>query len=176
MTKKEDKKEKTPKTDHKELRIKELTETLQRLQAEFENYKKRIDKEFSERIKYSNAGLISKLLPVLDSFELAIKNKDKSEDFIKGMELVYSQFYSVLKEEGLKPIEALNKKFDPYLHEVMMQEENDKEDEIILEEFQKGYMLNDRVLRHSKVKVSKKREQPKEVKQDVKVEKNYRQN
>ena len=156
MTKKEDKKEAKPKIDDKELKIKELTETLQRLQAEFENYKKRNDKEFSERIKYSNAELISRLLPVLDSFGLAIKNKSKGEDFIKGMELVYSQFYSLLKQEGLKPIEALNKKFDPFLHEVMMQEENDKEDEVVLEEFQKGYMLNDRVLRHSKVKLSKK--------------------
>ena len=85
-----------------------------------------------------------------------MKNTEDNEKFIKGMEMVYAQLISTLHEEGLKPIDALKKKFDPYLHEVMLREKSDKEEDIILEELQKGYMLNDKVLRHSKVKVSEK--------------------
>ncbi|MBW2980366.1 nucleotide exchange factor GrpE [Candidatus Woesearchaeota archaeon] len=147
-------------TSQKE-KIKELTETLQRLQAEFENYKKRVDKEKAEFVKYSKHELIAKLLPILDSFKLAIKNGKNNPDFFKGIELIFSQFYSALEAEGLRPIEALGKKFDPYKHEVLMQETSDKEEDIVLEELQKGYMLNDKVLRHSKVKVSKKKEEKK---------------
>lgn len=142
-------------TSQKE-KIKELTETLQRLQAEFENYKKRIDKEKGEFVKYSKHEVIAKILPILDSFELAIKNAKNNPNFLKGVELIFSQLYSTLESEGLRPIEALGKKFDPYKHEVLMQEASDKEEDVVLEELQKGYMLNDKVLRHSKVKVSKK--------------------
>ena len=143
------------KKDEKEEKIKELTESLQRLQAEFENYKKRIEKEKEEFIKYSKADLISKLLPILDSFELALKNTADKEKFIKGVELIFAQLHSLLESEGLRPIKAEGK-FDPYKHEVLMKQESDKEEDILLEELQKGYMLNDKVLRHSKVKVSKK--------------------
>lgn len=153
--KEEGKKKESKGVDPKQEKIKELTETLQRLQAEFENYKKRIDKEKSEFVKFSKQELILKLLPTLDSFELAIKNKDK-KDFLKGVELIFSQLYSALESEGLKPIKALGEKFNPYKHEVLMQEVSDKEEDIVLEELQKGYMLNDKVLRHTKVKVSKK--------------------
>ncbi len=144
-------------TSQKE-KIKELTETLQRLQAEFENYKKRIDKEKGEFVKYSKHEVIAKILPILDSFKLAIKNAKNNPNFLKGVELIFSQLYSTLESEGLRPIEALGKKFDPYKHEVLMQETSDKEEDIVLEELQKGYMLNDKVLRHTKVKVSKKKE------------------
>mgnify|MGYP001231723207 CR=1 FL=1 len=148
-TKKEAKKKHTDKD-----KLTELTDTLKRLQAEFENYKKRVDKEKEEFVKYSKADLIVNLLPILDSFEMGLRNKD-SKEFVKGMELVFSQFVTELEKEGLRPIRT-EEKFDPYLHEVMLKEKSDKEDGLILEELQKGYMLNDKVLRHSKVKVSEK--------------------
>ena len=140
--------------DEKEKKIEELTDTLKRLQAEFENYKKRIDKEKTEFIKYSNADVIEKMLPVLDSFEIALKSTTDKEKFVEGIKMIYAQLHSVLEAEGLRPIKAAGEKFDPYKHEVLMKEESDKPEETILEEFQKGYMLNDKVLRHSKVKIS----------------------
>ena len=139
-------------------KIAELTETLQRLQAEFENYKKRIEKESAEFVKYAKAELIQRLLPTLDTFKIALKSTKDNEKFVKGMEMVYAQFVSTLQSEGLKPIEAVGKKVDPYLHEVMLKEKSDKDEGIVLEELQKGYMLNDKVLRHSKVKISEKSE------------------
>ena len=142
--------------DEQNKKIKELTETLQRLQAEFENYKKGVEKEKEEFLRYAKADLIVKLLPILDSFELAIKNTTDNDKFIKGVELIFAQLYALLQSEGLMPIKAIGEKFDPYKHEVLMKQESDKEEDIILEEMQKGYMLNDKVLRHSKVKVSKK--------------------
>lgn len=136
--------------------IADLTDSLQRTQAEFENYKKMIDKEKAEFVKYAKAELVHKLLPTIDTFEIALRNTKDNEKFVRGMEMVYAQLISTLQSEGLRPIEALGKKFDPYLHEVMLKEKSDKDEGIILEELQKGYMLNDKVLRHSKVKVSEK--------------------
>ena len=139
-------------------KIGELTETLQRLQAEFENYRKRVDKEKEEFVKYAKAGLMQRLLSTIDTFEIALKSTKDNEKFVKGMEMVYAQLISLLHSEGLKPIEAAGKKFDPYLHEVMLKERSDRDEGIVLEELQKGYMLNGRVLRHSKVKISEKAE------------------
>jgi len=137
--------------------IAELTDSLQRLQAEFENYKKRIDKEKQEFLKYSKADIIDKILPTLDTFEIALKSAQDKEKFVKGMEMVFAQLFSTLEAEGLKPIDCLGKRFDHNLHEVMMKQESDKEEGIVLDELQKGYMLNDKVLRHSKVKISEKK-------------------
>ena len=95
------------------------------------------------------------MLPILDSFELALQNKKEKEEFVKGVELIYSQLHDLLEKEGVKKIEE-TKKFDPYLHEALMQKEGDKEDGIILEELQKGYMLNEVIIRPTKVVVSKK--------------------
>jgi len=140
-------------------KINELTNDLKRLQAEFENYKKRSDKEYSTNIKNANARLISSMLPVLDSFELALRDhhEDKPElaKYRKGLELIYSQLYSILEHQGLRIITTKDQKFDPFKHEVLMVKESDKEDDIILQELQKGYMLNDMILRHSKVMISK---------------------
>lgn len=144
-------KQKTKKKDE----LKELTETLQRLQAEFENYKKRIEKENIEFRKYAKAELISKLLPMIDNFELALQNKENKDEFVKGIELIYSQLFSLLENEGLKVIKAKGEKFNPEMHEALLTEKSDKEN-IVLEELQKGYMLEDKILRHAKVKVSKK--------------------
>ena len=161
MKQKEEEKQKAeekPKKKTEKETIAELTESLQRLQAEFENYKKRVDKEKEEFVKYAKAELICKLLPLLDTFEIALKATKDNEKFIKGMEIVYAQLFSTLQSEGLRPIEALEKKFDPYLHEVMLKEKSDKGEGVVLEELQKGYMLNGKVLRHSKVKISEKKE------------------
>ncbi len=149
-------KEEKPKKDEKEEKIHELTDSLQRLQAEFENYKKRTEKEKEDFVKYAKADLIAKLLPTLDSFEIALKNTTDNEKFVKGIELIFAQLYSLLESEGIRPIKADGEKFDPFKHEVLMKEASDKEEDMILEELQKGYMLNAKVLRHSKVKVSKK--------------------
>jgi len=153
--KKEEKKHKAEPKKEKDV-IAEFTDILQRTQAEFENYKKRVDKEKQEFVKYSKAELIQKLLPIIDTFEIALKNNKDNEKFVKGMDMVYAQLISLLHSEGLKPIDSLGKKFDPYLHEAMLKEKSEKDEGTVLEELQKGYMLNDKVLRHSKVKVSEK--------------------
>ena len=133
----------------------EYKQTLQRLQADFENYKKRAAKEYPEQRQLGIFHIIKKLLPVLDSFELSLKQGCQDEPYRKGMELIYAQLYSILQAEGLRPIESAGLHFDPYRHEVILQEQSDK-DGIVLEELQKGYMLGDQVLRYSKVKVGKK--------------------
>jgi len=157
------KQEKEPKKEAKKEKrltdkgkIAELTETLQRLQAEFENYRKRVDKEKEEFVKYAKAELISKVLPVVDTFKIALENTKDNEKFVQGMEMTFNQLISTLEAEGLRPIDALGKKFDPYMHDVMLKQKSEKEEGMILEELQKGYMLNEKVLRHSKVKVSEK--------------------
>jgi len=153
--KKADEKENLSKElEEKQKTIEELTDTLKRLQAEFENYKKRVDREKTEFVKYAHADAVAEMLPVLDSFEIALKNTTDKEKFVEGVKIIYAQFHSVLEAEGLKPIKAVGEKFDPYRHEVLMKEESEKPDDTILEEFQKGYMLNDKVLRHGKVKIS----------------------
>lgn len=152
---KEPKKLKEKKQPDKE-KIEELTDDLQRLQAEFENYRKRIEREKEEFAKYAKAEMIAKLLHVLDTFEIALKSTKDTEKFTKGMEMVYAQFLSALEAEGLRPIHAVGKQFDHNLHEVMLKQKSDREEGIILEELQKGYMLKDRVLRYAKVKVSEK--------------------
>ena len=150
----------------KELENKELTETLQRLQAEFENFCKRVEKENGEFKKFAKAEIVKKMLPVLDSFELALKNNSKcskdSDKIVKGMEMIYAQLFQVLEDEGLRKIETTGKKFDPYYHEVLMVEnDSSKDEDIVVEELQKGYMINDKVLRYSKVKINKKKEEAK---------------
>ena len=154
MEKKESKKFKKPGDKEK---IEEITDDLQRLQAEFENYKKRTEKEKEEFVRYAKAELVAKLLPVLDTFEIALRNTKDHEKFVKGMEMVFAQLFSALEAEGLRPIQAQGKKFDPYYHEVLLKQESDKEEGIVLEELQKGYMLKDKVLRYSKIKVSGKK-------------------
>ena len=140
--------------EEKNKKIEELTDTLKRLQAEFENYKKRIEKEKSEFAKYSSAMTIERLLPVLDSFEMAIKHTNEKEKFVQGIKMIYAQFVSTLEGLGLRPIKTDGEQFDPYKHEVLLKEESEKPDGAILEELQKGYMFHDRVLRFSKVKIS----------------------
>lgn len=140
----------------KEAHIKELTELLQRVHADFINYKKRVQEESKAMAKCASEDVVAKLLPVIDNFELALQHKGSNEEFAKGIELIHSQLLDTLKKEGLTEIKALDHKFDPKEHEALMTEKSDKEDGIVIEEFQKGYKLGDKVIRHSKVKVSRK--------------------
>lgn len=149
-------KDQKQKKETKEDKIAELTDDIKRVQAEFENYKKRVEKENAQFCEYAKAEFVKKLLSVLDSFEMALKSTDNHEEFVKGVELIYSQLYTLLKDEGLAHIETKDRKLNPYLHEVMLSERSDKDEDTILEELQKGYTLKGRVLRHSKVKVAKK--------------------
>ncbi len=135
-------------------RVKEYIEHLQRLQAEFDNYRKRTEQEKQLIIRQANHELIQKLLTVLDSFELAFKVQKEEDEFSKGMKLIFAEVYSTLEKEGLKKIDCLGKKFNPDFHEVILQGGSDQEEGTILEELQKGYMLNDRIIRFSKVKIS----------------------
>lgn len=133
----------------------DLKNTLQRLAAEFDNYKKRTDKEKADYKTYALKGMIENLLPILDSFELALKDNKNPEQLKKGVEIIYAQIYSLLEKEGLKPIPALGEKLDPYKHEALLHEKSDKPDDTIIEELSKGYTLKDAVVRTSKVKISK---------------------
>jgi molecular chaperone GrpE len=132
----------------------ELTALLKKVQADFENYKKRVEREKAEFTQFASQELIKKLLPLLDSFQLALANTSNLEEFKKGAELIYSQFFQALEAEGLKQINALNKPFDPFLHEALMQEESDKPENTVLEELQKGYMLKGNVIRPARVKIA----------------------
>jgi len=104
-------------------------------------------------IKDSNERLIKEVLPIIDDIENAIE-KTKDKESKRGFEMIHDNLLKVLEKNDVRPIDTSKKKFDPYYHEVLMKEKSDKEDEIILEEIQKGYMLNDKVIRHSKVKIS----------------------
>lgn len=132
----------------------EYLDQLQRLQAEFDNYRKRIEKEKEEYCKFSNQELIIKLLDILDDFELALKHIEDD-----GVEMIYSKLYSLLEKEGLGKIKV-NGEFNPEVHEALIIEEG-KEDNKIIEELQRGYILNNKVIRPSKVKISKIKEDKK---------------
>ncbi|VVB60936.1 Protein GrpE [uncultured archaeon] len=131
---------------------------LKYLQAEFDNFRKREEAERKEFVKFANHELLSSLLQIVDDFQRAIA-ATKDEKDKTALEMILKRFTKVLEERGVKPIDALGKKFDPHLHEAFLSEETDKAEEgTVLEELQKGYMLHDKVLRHSKVKVAKAKE------------------
>ncbi len=138
----------------------EIKDKHVRLYAEFENARKRMDREKQDFVRYANVAVLLDFLTILDSLELSISTaKDKHSDaeaLIKGLELVMSQVHDLLKRNDVKAIETKDKKFDLNEHEVLMQEETDEvEENTIIEEFQKGYKFGDRVLRTAKVKVAK---------------------
>ena len=146
------------KKDKKDEKIEELTDRLTRQIAEFDNFRKRTEKEKSQMYEIGAKDIIEKILPVVDNFERgldAVREEDKEDPFIQGMEMVYKQLMTVLGELGVKPIEAVGKEFDPNLHNAVMHVEDENFGEnIIAEEFQKGYMYRDSVVRHSMVKVA----------------------
>ncbi len=138
----------------------EYLEQLQRSQAEFANYKKRNERERDDFIKLANAALIAKLLPVLDDCERALQTVPdnlRTLTWVEGIFLIERRLRMLLQDEGLGEIEALGKKFDPELHHAAVREETaDYEDDEIISVFQKGYKLNDKVLRPTMVKVAAK--------------------
>jgi len=137
----------------------EYLDTLRRVQAEFENYRKRVIKEQTALVDRATQGLVEQLLPVLDSFELALKNSDAAgsddtESVRKGVELVYAELLGVLEKAGLSRVEAEGKPFDPNVHEAVMQEEGEGEP-VVTDVLRTGYTLKGRVLRPAMVKVSR---------------------
>lgn len=137
----------------------ELQERLLRKAAEFDNYKKRTENEFSQLIINANAELIRDLLPIFDDLERSVAAHQQgvdSENLKQGVELIYKNFLKVLEKYNVKPIEAVGQEFDPEKHDALMQIESEKYPSgTVVDEHLKGYMMNDRVLRHSQVLVSK---------------------
>ena len=150
-------KKKSKKKDKKDEKIEELNDRLLRNMAEFENFRNRSEKEKAAKFDMGAKNVVEKVLPIVDNFErglAAVPEEEKDNAFVKGMEAVYKQFTTVLEEIGVTPIEAVGKEFDPNLHNAVMHDEDEtKEANIISEEFQKGYMYKDSVVRHSMVKV-----------------------
>lgn len=130
---------------------------LQRLKAEFDNFRKRTVKEKEEAAKYASERIVLSLLPILDNFERALESTKSNKDFesfSQGVEMILRQLQKVLENEGLKSFDVIGSEFDPNLHEALIREESDQDENIILEELQKGYCLKDKVIRPSRVKVS----------------------
>ena len=144
--------------DKKDEKIAELNDRLIRNLAEFDNFRKRTDKEKSQMFEMGAKSIIEKILPAIDSFELgmaAMSEEDRSSGVGQGMEKIYKQLMTILEGAGVKQIEALGKEFDPNLHNAVMHEENEEFGEnTVSQELQKGYMYNDSVIRHSMVKVA----------------------
>lgn len=128
---------------------------LRYLQADFENYRKNFERERENIIRLANEDLINDLLVVVDDFERALSAMKESKDK-EGVMMVYSNFIKILENKGLRPIETSGKKFDPNLHEALCREACEKDDGLILEELQKGFMLKSKVIRPSKVKIAEK--------------------
>lgn len=151
------KEKKKKRKDKKDEKIEELNDRLLRNMAEFENFRNRSEKEKTLMFEIGAKSVVEKILPVVDNFERglgAVTEEEKENAFVKGMEAVYKQFSTVLEEIGVVPIEAVGKEFDPNLHNAVMHDEDDSmEANIISEEFQKGYMYKESVVRHSMVKV-----------------------
>ena len=151
--------------EQEELRaqIEEYIDRIKHLQADFENYKKRVTRQRAELERLVEDRVILKFIPIYDNLERAFRsfnhNNDK-DSFIEGMERIFSQFRYLLESEGVEPIEALGQRFDPALHEALLTVDHDGEPNIVLEEFERGYLRQGRLLRPSRVKVS--RAKPKE--------------
>lgn len=157
VTKKIFKKEKKEKIDPKDKQIEELKDKLIRNMAEFDNFRKRSEKEKSQMFEIGAKDIIERILPVLDNFERGlgtITEEEKENAFEQGIEKIYKQLVTTLEEAGITAIDAVGQQFDPNLHNAVMHAEDEELGEnIISDEFQKGYMYRDNVVRHSMVKV-----------------------
>ncbi len=146
------------KKDKKDEKIEELTDRLTRQIAEFDNFRKRTEKEKSQMYEVGAKDIIEKILPVVDNFERgldAVTEEEKNDPFVQGMEKVYKHLMTTLEGIEVKPIEAVGKEFDPNFHNAVMHVEDENFGEnIVAEEFQKGYLYRDSVVRHSMVKVA----------------------
>ena len=149
---------KKEKKDKKDEKIEELNDRLIRQIAEFDNFRKRSEKEKSQMFEIGAKSIVEKLLPVLDNFErglASLNEEQKQEPFAQGVEKIYKQLFTSLEEAGVKPIEAVGCEFNPDFHNAVMHIEDENLGEnIVAEEFQKGYMYKDSVVRHSMVKVA----------------------
>ena len=149
---------KKEKKDKKDEKIEELTDRLTRQMAEFDNFRKRTERKKSQMYEIGAKDIIEKILPVIDNFErglAAVPEESKEDPFVEGMEKIYKQIMTTLEEVGVKPIEAVGQEFNPDFHNAVMHVEDEEAGEnIITEEFQKGYMYHDSVVRHSMVKVA----------------------
>ena len=146
------------KKDKKDEKIEELTDRLTRQMAEFDNFRKRTEKEKSQMYGIGAKDIIEKILPIVDNFERGLgsmNEEEKATPFAEGMEKIYKQLMTTLESLGVKPIDAVGQEFNPDFHNAVMHVEDEELDEnIIAEEFQKGYMYRDSVVRHSMVKVA----------------------
>lgn len=146
------------KKDKKDVMIEDLTDKLKRQMAEFDNFRKRTEKEKSGMYEIGAKSVIEKILPIVDNFERGLEGiteEQKEDPFVAGMEKIYKQIMSVLEELEVKPIEAMGQQFDPNFHNAVMHVEDESLGEnMIAEEFQKGYLYRDTVVRHSMVKVA----------------------
>ena len=149
---------KKEKKDPKDQKIEELTDQLKRQMAEFDNFRKRTEKEKSAMFEVGARSIIEKMLPVIDNFErgLATVPEDAKETpFAEGMDMIYKQLLKNLEEAGVKPIEAVGQPFDPNFHNAVMHVEDENLGEnVVAQEFQKGYIYRDTVVRHSMVQVA----------------------
>lgn len=141
-----------------EAKLEEAENRILRMQADFENSRRRARLDLEATEKYKSQGLITELLPAIDNFERALKmeaDNDQAKSLLQGMEMVYRSLIDTLKKEGAEQIEAVGKEFDPHLHQAIMQVEDENfGSNIVVEEFQKGYILKDRVIRPAMVKVN----------------------
>ena len=142
-------------------RIAELTSDLQRMAADFANYRKRNEAERADFAKFAKADLIARLLDVLDGYDRAlatVPDEIKGQPWVEGMWLVERKLRQILDAEGLEPVESLGKPFDPYIHEAIAHVESDQPEGTVIDEHQKAYRLHDRVIRPALVTVAKKKE------------------
>lgn len=146
------------KKDPKDTQIEELTDRLKRTMAEFDNFRKRTEKEKAAMYEIGAKSVIEKMLPVVDNFERGltmISEEEKGTSFAEGMDKIYKQLIKNLEEIGVKPIDAVGKPFDPNFHNAVMHVEDEELGEnVVAEEFQKGYLYRESVVRHSMVKVA----------------------
>lgn len=146
------------KKDKRDVQIEELTDRVQRQMAEFDNFRKRSEKEKAAMYEVGAKSVIEKILPTIDNFErgfAGLTEEQKEDAFVQGMEKVYRQMLTTLESIGVTPIEALGKEFDPNFHNAVMHVEDEETGEnIVVEEFQKGYLYRDSIVRHSMVKVA----------------------
>ena len=141
--------------DKFEQQIEDLTDRLKRSMAEFDNYRKRTEKEKSSMYIIGAKDIVEKMLPIVDNFERGLAQAPEDDPFAEGMKMIYKQMMTAFDEMGVKPIEAVGKEFDPNLHNAVMHVEDESVGEnIVVEEFQKGYTYKDFVVRHSMVKVA----------------------
>jgi molecular chaperone GrpE len=133
----------------------ELDDRLRRAWAEFENARRRAERERSDFLQFASMDLVRNLLPVLDDFERAVKVETADKDYTRGIELIYQRFYDTLKKMGLEPIETAGKQFDPNQHEAVQRvHTEEQEDQAIVEELQRGYNFKGKLLRPAWVKVA----------------------